>query len=229
VVRDLSDEGRQVGEQRWRAGIGPLSDSHVATAAVQFDLAAVDSKDTPGRHVACAPHVEAMPTRRDLNVCGRTGRKDSSRPRRDAIVSDAVVKVETHDAVAIEHEAKAIAHSASRRSIIRCPGARVGTASAMTIDSEWTLGCIMAHPTGTITQGGRQWTSIGMAHAMGSDTAATRAIARIRARDAGKRTVAVLACARVEHDQIVSRICNGCKRNSRDKRRRIGCYVMPLC
>ena len=219
VVRDPSDGRSQVSEQRRRAGVWLLCHREVATAAVDLDLATVDSKDTTRRYVAQTPHVQAAATRRDLNVCGRHVRKDSSRPRREAIVSDAVVKVETHDAVAIEHEAKAIACCAGRRSIMRCPSACVGAASAMTMDSEWTLGCIMAHPTGTVTQGSRQRTRIGMAHAMGSDATATRAVERVGSGEGRERTVAVLACARVDHDKIVSRICNGCKRNSRDKRR----------
>jgi len=215
VARDLSDDAGQVSETSRRAGIRLLCDREITTTAVELDAPTADSKDTPGRYVACAPHVQPAPTRRYLNVCGRHVRKDSSRPRREATIAKAMVKVHAYDAVAIEHEAKAITHSASRRSIIRCPGACVGTASAMTLDSDGTLGNV-AHPTVTVTQGSRQWTGIGMAHAMSGDTAATRAVVRIRSCEVGQWIVAVLACARVDHDQIVSHICNGCKRNSRD-------------
>ena len=215
VVRDPSDGRSQVSEQRRRAGVWLLCHREVATAAVDLDLATVDSKDTTRRYVAQTPHVQAAATRRDLNVCGRHVRKDSSRPRFDPIVCDAVVKVETHDAITIEDEAEAVTDSAGRCGGEGCPSACVGAASAATLDSDGTLR-IMAHPAVAITQRSRYRTRAGMAHAMGSDAAASRAVARIGSRDAGKRTMAVLACARVEHDQIVSRICNGCKSRSRD-------------
>ena len=228
AVRDPSDEGGQVGETRGCAGVGLLCDRNVPRPPIHFYLPAVDSKDTPGRYVTDSPHVQSMAARRDFNVGIRTGRKDRIGPRIEATVGQAIVQVDAHDAVAVEDEAHAVTCSAGRCGRERRPGTRVGTASATTLDSDGALGNV-ADPTVTVTQGGGQWADVGMVHAMGGDAAASGAVARIGSRNARERTVAVLACARVEHDQIVSRICNGCKSNSRNKRRRVGCCVPPLC
>lgn len=220
VVRDLSDECRQVGEQRGRALESLASDRHVSTAPVDLDAPTVDLGDAPLRQGGQTPNVDAPARRRQFDVRPWQAGKQVCRPRREAIVADAVIDVYAGDAVVtVEHEPQTIAYIArGRRGGERRPGARIRDAGRVTRDSDGAFGNV-PYPPGTVSEGGREHGRrvVTVPSTVRRDTTGAGTELRVTALPRTESDATAFASASVDHAQILPRSGNGCKLDSRDK------------
>ena len=183
--------GRSEGQERSRL-VDIACDGDVSACRVKLDPLSLPLALEAAAWSCGAPDVKAAPGRGDLDVGALVVREES--PRRfvgDAVLVEACVQVDTADTVA-EDEAEGRAGRA--RGLIRAPGRRISDGRPRTRACAHGPFVDVVDPAGADGQlDGEAGGFIGSGRAVMSDSAASRAKARVGSRPGFELTSAVLA------------------------------------